>query len=260
MATLEESYQRFAIERHGPVTVLAFNRPEQRNKIDDRMHTELSTVFAAADHDPETLVAVLTGKGPAFMDGADRSASRSFSPGSPVSAFHEARLIIDTILNMTTPLIAAVNGDAHGLGAILASLTDSAFIERSARMGEPHVPYGVTAGNGAAALWPAIIGVNQAKRLIFGGEWLSAEESVQLGLAQHVVDDGASLDAALALAETWAAMPRFALTSSKRIVNMHLIAAAAHSMPTGLLLEEQSFATEDYRRILAEQRRAMEGP
>jgi enoyl-CoA hydratase/carnithine racemase len=195
---------------------------------------------------------VLTGAGDAFCVGGDSSPTRTFTTLTGLTPIQEARLIVETLLDLDKPVIAAVNGDALGLGAILATLADVAFVAPSARIGDRHVLGGVTAGNGSAALWPVLVGLTRAKYLVLNGEVLTGEQAVEIGLAHEVVDD--PLAAALALAARWAALPPFALQSTKSVLNTHLKEAAARALGYGLALEEQAMAGPEFAAVLAKRR------
>jgi enoyl-CoA hydratase/carnithine racemase len=247
-------YQVIQIGGSGPVRVIRLNRPEHGNSVDDAMHSELTRIFRDVQSDQNTRVAVLTGAGSAFCRGGDSSPSRTFTTLTGLSPIEEARLIVEGLLDLDKPLICAVNGDALGLGSILASLADVAFMDRSARIGDRHVAGGVTAGNGSAALWPSLIGVNRAKFLLMNAELLTADEACRLGLVHEVVDDGTALEAAVSLASRWAELPQFALRSTKAVLNAHLRTAAGVAFRYGLALEEQAMAGPEFQAVLAARR------
>lgn len=247
-------YSRIQTTVDGGVATLTLNRPDQGNAVDDAMHSELTSIFADAQRDARVRVVVLTGAGATFCRGGDSSPTRTFTTRTGLTPIQEARLIVETLLDLEKPVIAAVNGDALGLGAILATLADVAFVARSARIGDRHVLGGVTAGNGSAALWPAIVGINRAKYLVMNGEVLTADRAVELGLAHEVVDD--ALPAAMALAARWAELPPFALQSTKSVLNLHLKAAASRALGYGLALEEQAMAGPEFAAVLAARRAA----
>lgn len=246
------TYRTIRIERDGAIAILTLNRPEFGNSIDDTMHSELSRVFVDLRTDREIRVAVLTGAGDTFCVGGDSSPGRTFTTLTGLTPIEEGRTIIETLLDLNIPLIAAVNGDALGLGAVLAGLADVSFMTRSGRIGDRHVAGGVTAGNGAAALWPAIIGLNRAKFLLLGARLLESAEAERIGLVHRVVDD--AVPAALELAAEWAALPPFAVQSTKAILNTHLRAAAGLALRYGLAMEEQAMAGPEFQAALAARR------
>jgi enoyl-CoA hydratase len=246
----QDDYTRIRVEVDGHVATLTLDRPDHGNAVDDAMHSELTSVFGAAQRDSRVRAVVLTGAGRTFCRGGDNSPSRTFTTLTGLTPVQEARVIVETLLDLSKPLIAAVAGDALGLGAILATLADVAFVAPSARMGDRHVLGGVTAGNGSAALWPAIVGLNRAKYLVLNGEVLTAAQAVEYGLAHEVVPD--ALAAATALAVRWAELPAFALQSTKSVLNVHLKAAAARALGYGLALEEQAMAGPEFAAVRAQ--------
>jgi enoyl-CoA hydratase/carnithine racemase len=238
-------YSAIAVSVEERIAVLTLNRPDAENRVDDRMHSELAEVFAAVRRDKEILAVVLTGAGEVFCAGGDGGPDRRFETFTGLTPIEEGQAIVDGALALDQPLVAAVNGDAIGLGAILATLADAAFAAPGARIGDRHVAGGVTAGNGSAALWPLLVGLNRTKQLLFGAELIDAAAAAEAGLITAVVDDPPA--AARAQAAAWAAMPAYALQTTKRALNQHLRAAVANVMPLALALEEQSLARLDPR-------------
>jgi enoyl-CoA hydratase/carnithine racemase len=237
-----EGYETIRAEVDDGIAVVTLSRPEHRNSVDDRMHSELATVFRDVRAAKDVRAVVLTGAGEAFCSGGDSSPDRRFETFTGLTPIEEARQIVETLVDLDQPLVAAVNGDALGLGAILATLADSSFLARSARFGDAHVKGGVTAGNGSSAVWPLLVGLNTAKELLLGARILDAEEAHRLGLVQHVVGDDEVLPRALELARHWAELPAAAVQTTKRALNVHLKAAVAQVLPLALALEEQTLA------------------
>jgi enoyl-CoA hydratase len=245
-------YDRIRTEVDGGVATLTLDRPEHGNAVDDAMHSELTTIFADMRRDVRVRVVVLTGAGPAFCVGGDSSPTRTFTTLTGLTPIQEARQIVETLLDLDKPVIAAVNGDALGLGAILATLADVAFVTGEARIGDRHVLGGVTAGNGSAALWPVLVGLTRAKYLVLNGEVLTGQQAVEIGLAHEVTP--VPLRAATELATRWADLPPFALQSTKSVLNTHLKEAAARALGYGLALEEQAMAGPEFAAVLAKRR------
>ncbi|MGW5158362.1 enoyl-CoA hydratase/isomerase family protein [Nonomuraea wenchangensis] len=255
----QENYRTIAIDQRGPVVVLTLNRPGRRNAVDDVMHAELSTLFREARRCAGAEVFVLTGAGDAFCSGGDTDPDRPYSSSTGLTPIQEAAEIVYGLLELDQPLIAAVNGDATGLGAMLASAADVSFAVPGARFGDAHVRVGLPAGNGPAALWPLLAGPQRAKRLLLGGEMITADQAVAWGLLHELVAPGPAsnaLDAALELAGRWAALPRVAVRGTKATVNAALRAAVAQVLPLSLALEEQAMAGPEFRRLLAEAHQA----
>lgn len=223
------------------IATLTLNRPQEGNRVDDRMHSELSAIWGQVRADKDIKAVILTGAGDWFCGGGDASPNRRFETFTGLTPIEEAQTMIDGIVALDQPLVAAVNGDALGLGAILATFADASFVAPHARVGDRHVVGGVTAGNGSAALWPLLIGLNRTKQLLLEGELLTAAAAVEIGLITAVADDPVA--AAREQAQRWCALPSAALLTTKRVLNLHLRDAVQRVMPLALALEEQTLAT-----------------
>jgi enoyl-CoA hydratase/carnithine racemase len=246
-----EAYECIAVDvDERGITVLTLDGPDPRNAVTDAMHSELSTVFAAAQDDPRVRVVVLTGAGRTFSTGGDTAPDRAYVASTGRTVIEEARHIVDDIIAMSKPLIAAVNGHAVGLGATLTTLADVSFIDERARLGDPHVLAALPAGNGSAAIWPLLIGVNRAKYLLMTGELLSAADAERFGLVTRAVPEGTALDEALALAGRLVELAPQAVEGTKIAINRLLAAASAAVLPLSLALEDAAMRHPDFRAAL----------
>lgn len=233
------------------VALLTLNRPEKANAVDDVMHSELSTVFAAAQDDGRVRAVVLTGAGRTFSAGGDESATRQYSTTTGRSPIEEARHIVEDIVGLAKPLVAAVNGHAIGLGAVLATLADISYMSESAKLGDLHVHGALPAGNGAAVIWPLLVGLNRAKYLLMTGEILSAAEAERFGLVTRVVPPPDVLPSATAMAERLAALAPQAVQGTKVAINRLLALASGTVLPLSLALEAAAMEHDDFRAAMA---------
>ncbi|OBG78380.1 MULTISPECIES: enoyl-CoA hydratase/isomerase family protein [unclassified Mycobacterium] len=240
-----------AVDAATGVAVLTLNRPDKANAVDDVMHSELSTVFAAAQDDPRVRAVVLTGAGRAFSAGGDESGDRRYVTATGRTPIEEARHIVDDIVGLTKPMIAAVNGHAIGLGAVLATLADVSYMSEAAKLGDLHVHAALPAGNGAAAIWPLLVGLNRAKLLLMAGELLTAAEAERFGLITRVVAPADALPSAIAMAERLAALAPQAVQGTKAAVNRLLAAACGAVLPLSLALEAAAMDHDDFRAAMA---------
>jgi enoyl-CoA hydratase len=243
----QENYENILIEKRDGIAILTLNRPERLNAVNGTLHSELSTVFDDVQADGDVRVAVITGAGRAFCAGGDFGPGRDFVSKTGRSMMQEARRIVDTILDLEKPLIAAVNGHAVGLGATVALCCDVVIAARSAKIGDPHVKMGLTAGDGGAVIWPLLVGVNRAKYMLMTGDLITGEEAERIGLVNYVVDDDRVLDEALSLAQRLALGAPYAVQSSKVSVNKFIKSVSNLVLPLSLALEEVSMSKEDHR-------------
>jgi enoyl-CoA hydratase/carnithine racemase len=211
------------------------------------MHSELSTIFAAAHDDARVRAVVLTGAGRAFSAGGDESPDRRYATSTGRTPIDEARHIVEDVIAMPKPLIAAVNGHAIGLGALLATLADISFVSEKAKLGDLHVHAALPAGNGAAVIWPLLVGINRAKHLLMTGDILTAAEAERFGLVTRVLPADEVLPAAMAMAERLAALAPQAVQGTKTAINRLLAMASGAVLPVSLALEAAAMDSDDFR-------------
>lgn len=244
-----------AVDESTGVAVLTLNRPDKANAVDDVMHSELSTVFAAAQDDGRVRAVVLTGAGRTFSAGGDESSDRGYATSTGRTPIEEARHIVDDIVALTKPLVAAVNGHAVGLGAVLATLADISYVAESAKLGDLHVHAALPAGNGAAAVWPLLVGINRAKQLLMAGDLLTAAEAERLGLITRVVPTPEVLPAATSMAVRLAQLAPQAVQGTKMAINRLLALASGAVLPLSLTLEAAAMEHDDFRVAMEKLRR-----
>lgn len=238
-----------AVESRGPVRVVTMNRPDELNAFTIDMHVAFAQLWSELEDDPDVRAVVLTGAGRAFSAGGDLDDFEKRRVDFDVRrrAMREARRLVDDMLNVRVPIVAAVNGPAVGLGCTVATLCDVVFIAESAFLADPHVAVGLVAGDGAAVTWPAMTSMLKAKHYLFTGDRIPARDAVDLGLATFVVEPGEVLPAAIAYAERLARLPAFALQETKFVLNQQLRRAALGALALGLAAESQAHDLQPYR-------------
>lgn len=244
-----DGYETLTVERRGPVLTIVLDRPEAYNAVNARMHEELSRIFADVKRDPDARVIVLTGRGKAFCGGGDIDWMQDAidDPASFEQTIREAKDIVFSQLDLDRPLICRLNGAAAGLGASLALLCDIIIASDNARIGDPHVPVGLVAGDGGALIWPQLIGYARARKFLFTGELMTAAEAERIGLVTDVVSRD-ELDAAVdALADRLAASPTKALNWTKITANLPLKALFHAHFDTGAAYELMSNQSRDHQ-------------
>jgi len=207
---------RLLVREDSDVIVLTFNQPERRNALDRTAFGELTAALRAADQNSAVGAVVLTGAPPAFCAGADLDELKTRSDDDPRALGPAFEELLDTLVGLTVPLIAAVDGAAVGLGATLLLHCDLVVAGDQARLRFPFVSLGVTVEAGAGALLPDLVGAQQAARLLLTGCWVDADESFSLGLA--TVRAVEALPTALELGQAVAAAPREAVRTTRQLL------------------------------------------
>ena len=243
------------LDEAGLLTVL-LNRPEQRNALDTVMHEELSQVFARIVDDRPIKAILLSGNGRDFTVGADFNVMQDnidaggYPDGHP-GLLIESAAIIRNIMAIRQPIVAAVNGNALGIGATLALFADIVYMADDARIGDPHVKAGMVAGDGGAVIWPALLGVHRAKEFLMLGSMVPGPEAERIGLVNHCVPAAELMDRARETALALANGPSIAIQFNKKLVNKELEARITQVMDLSLALEAITLSTGDYNEAIA---------
>jgi enoyl-CoA hydratase/carnithine racemase len=213
-------YSRIESDEAAPgVRVIAFNRPEVRNAFDTTMYQEVTAALRAADGDEAVGAVVLTGRGTAFTSGQDLAEMAAIATGTAVEGAGQGFMgLLECLIDLSVPLLAAVNGVAVGLGFTLLPHCNLVLVDAEARLRVPFAELGVPPEAASSLLFPALMGWQQAARVLLTSDWVSAPELVELGLALKVCDAGSVLDETVALAARIAAHPRGATRASSSLV------------------------------------------
>jgi enoyl-CoA hydratase len=246
--------EELAVEIDGPIRIVRFNRPDELNAVNLKLHWAMANVWRQLARDTEAKVVILTGAGRAFSAGGDLDWITSFldDPVARDDSLREGAEIIDEMLRFPLPVIAAVNGAAMGLGCSVAVLSDIVLMSSKAYLADPHVAVGLVAGDGGAAFWPLLTPIMRSREYLFTGDRIDAATAVDLGLATRVIEPESLMEEAKTLALRFAAQPVQALRDTKRVVNMHLSSALAGAVAAGFAAERESMLSDDHRaRLMA---------
>jgi enoyl-CoA hydratase/carnithine racemase len=214
------------VERHGPVVVARFNRPEDRNTITDVEQSEEIVDFCRTmTRDTGVRAIVLTGSGKAFCAGgnvkqmAERSGMFEGSAYEIRNAYRTSvQMIGPAIHELEVPLIAAINGPAIGLGLDIACMCDIRLMADSAVVAESYVKLGIIPGGGGGWLLPRLIGPQRANVMTLTGDAIDAATALDYGLVAEVLPPERLMDRALELAGKIAANPGHATRMAKRLM------------------------------------------
>ncbi len=211
---------RIEIEEAAPgVRLIAFNRPEVRNAFDTAMYRQVTEALRAADGDETVGAVVLTGRGQAFTSGQDLAEMAAIATGTAVEGAGQGFMgLLDCLVDLSVPLLAAVNGVAVGLGFTLLPHCNLVLVDADARLRVPFAELGVPPEAASSVLFPAVMGWQQAARVLLTSDWVTADEAVSLGVALKVCPAGTVVDETVALAGRIAGFPRAATRASATLV------------------------------------------
>ncbi len=246
------------IAREGAVAVLTLNRPAARNALSPELACRLADAIEEAADDPSIRAVILTGAGTqAFCSGGDLGLSLPLLSGARAPADDwDRRFLADAGVNdrlasrgveMNKPVIAAVNGACMAGGMEMLLGTDIRLAVPQARFALPEAARGVIPFAGALARLPRQIPYALAMEMLLTGAALDAEAALRAGLIGQIVEPGALMPTAMALAQRIAANAPVAVQEIKRVV----IAASGRPLAEGFALEDTAkarvMATEDAR-------------
>lgn len=192
-------YDNISVKKDENIISITINRPSKLNALNRATIKELHDAFDKAEDDEDIRVIILTGSGEkAFVAGADISEFADFNvkEGSKLAKKGQ-EILFDFIENLSTPVIAAVNGFALGGGLELAMACHFRIASDNAKMGLPEVSLGVIPGYGGTQRLPQLVGKGKAMEMIMTAGMISAEEALHYGLVNYVV----SQDELLPMAE-----------------------------------------------------------
>lgn len=185
---------------HRGVATITLNRPERYNAYTTQMGRELFGALARLDADDGVRAIVITGAGKHFCAGADLEAGgATFAGDGTWSAAAELERSVQPWA-MRTPVIAAINGAAVGIGATLPLQWDIRLASERAKIGFVFVRRGILPEAGSTWLLPRLIGMSAAMELVLTGRLVTADEARALGLVSRVLPHDELLPAAQAMA------------------------------------------------------------
>nr|WP_294933598.1 enoyl-CoA hydratase-related protein [uncultured Flavobacterium sp.] len=190
------NYENILIEKENGISVITINRPTKLNALNKATIEELHNAFKAEEADKTTKVIIITGSGEkAFVAGADISEFSSFSvdQGAELAAKGQ-ELLFDFVQNLSTPVIAAVNGFALGGGLELAMSAHFRTASDNAKMGLPETSLGVIPGYGGTQRLAQLVGKGRAMEMIMTAGMVTADDAYRAGLVNHVVAQAELLD------------------------------------------------------------------
>ncbi|TCK67717.1 enoyl-CoA hydratase [Winogradskyella wandonensis] len=184
------SYNNILTETLNGITTITINRPSKLNALNRETIQELHNAFDGADQSKDTKVIIVTGSGEkAFVAGADISEFADFNveEGGKLAAKGQ-ELLFDFVENLSTPVIAAVNGFALGGGLELAMACHFRVASTNAKMGLPEVSLGVIPGYGGTQRLPQLVGKGRAMEMVMTAGMIDANQALSYGLVNHVVE------------------------------------------------------------------------
>lgn len=203
------------VRRDGTVMHIVIDRPSKKNALNKAMYEQLIAALAQADADDETRAILLSGAGQMFTAGNDLEDFRR--PFGNLKEF-PALQFVRALAALQTPIVAAVTGDAVGVGVTMLLHCDLIYASRRARFLLPFVDLGLLPEAGSTLLLPQRVGHAKAAELMLLCDMFDAEEALRLGLVNALGDEEEVERLALYAARRLADKPRAALAATRRLL------------------------------------------
>ena len=225
------------------IALIALNRPDKLNALDMKTRMEISD--AIDEIEERARVLIITGKGKAFAAGADINELSRRTPFEYIKLSKYGTWLNNRIENLEIPVIAGINGYALGGGCELVMACDIRIASEKARFGQPELNLGIMPGVGATQRLPRLVGLGMAKKLIFTGEIIDAQEALRIGLVEEVVEHERLMERCFEIARKIAEKPPLAIKMVKRALNATRTMGLEDGLRYEVALASLLFSTED---------------
>ena len=212
MPTLESDL--VLVKNAESVMEITFNRPDKLNALTSAMYRDLVKLLKAAEQDDTIRVVLFAGEGKSFTAGNDLVDFLNAKPGEAGEAAH----FIQAIHDFPKVVVAAVQGNAVGVGTTMLLHMDMVVASEDAKFVTPFADLGAVPEAGSAKLLPDWLGYQRAARMLLLGEPMLAQEAFEAGLIAKVVQAEELQATARNWALTLAKKPPRALRESKRLM------------------------------------------
>lgn len=199
------------------ILTLTLNRPEKQNAITREMYQNLADAINEANGDFGIRAILITSSSQNFTAGNDLFDFLNASPveeGSPVLNF------LGAIHNLTKPLLAAVSGNAVGIGTTMLFHCDVVVAAPGTKFSMPFVNLGLVPEAGSSLLFPRLVGYQRASKIFLTGEPFGPEEALDMGLIAEI--SNSPLEAAKSIAMKIGAQPPNAVIQTKALLKSEL--------------------------------------
>ncbi|WP_404452748.1 enoyl-CoA hydratase [Virgibacillus necropolis] len=228
------------------IALLTLNRSDAANAMSKALLDELNKYIVEIEQDSSIRCTIITGDGEkAFCAGADLKERKGMTEDQVIQAVRYIGASVSNVAKMKMPVIAAINGVAFGGGLELALACDIRIAVNTTKLGLTETSLAIIPGAGGTQRLTRLIGLGQAKRLIFTGKPVSTDEAINIGLVEQLTDQENLLNDAIEVANQIAKNGPIALKQAKTAIDKGIQA----DIETGLSIEhlcyKETIPTDD---------------
>ncbi|MEM6723020.1 MAG: enoyl-CoA hydratase-related protein [Bacteroidota bacterium] len=248
--SLPRGNETVLLEQHGGVGLITLNRPERYNAMVPASSEALMEALVYCETAPSIRAVVLTGAGKGFCAGADMGefAAEGIT-GTHVSAGIQTMYgpIVQRMMKMPKPIIAAINGSVAGVGISFALAADLRVMEPKSNIRFAFINIGLSTDGGCGWLLTRQVGYSRAFEIAIEGEKIYADRCYELGLCNKIAEEGTLLDKAMHWAHHLAARPTIAIGATKSVFNHALENSFASNMYHEAEQQAQCIESDDHK-------------
>ncbi|NQW74699.1 MAG: enoyl-CoA hydratase [Candidatus Planktophila sp.] len=195
------------------VLTLSLNRPQKMNALTRQMYGQLAQSLNSAASDADIRAVVITSEGEHFTAGNDIT---DFMENPPTDESSEVAKFLGAILEFPKPLLAAVKGNAVGIGTTMLLHCDVVVASPTAKFSMPFASLGLVPEGGSSLLFPALVGYQRAIKIFMTGESFDATQAFEMGLIAAIDVD--ALHGVSKIAQQIANQPPRAIMNTKALL------------------------------------------
>ena len=203
------------VARDDKILRVTINRPAKKNALTGAMYDAMREALELADRDDDIAAVLIAGTDGVFTAGNDIGdflAGTRDAHGSPAFRFITAIALCDT------PIVAAVDGNAVGVGTTMLFHCDLVYAAPSAKFRMPFIDLGLVPEAASSMTVPLRVGMAKASEWLLLGDAFDAHEAHRCGIVNRVVAAGELIDTARNAAMRLAAKPKQALAATRRLM------------------------------------------
>lgn len=239
------------------IAVVTLNRPDVRNAIKLSMWQDIASLFMGLGRDANVRAIILTGAGGNFSVGADVSEFANVRSNIAESKAYEVAVDAssDAIASVPKPVVAVLEGYCLGGGCHLSMSSDFRYAHTATSIGIPAAKLSIVYGVRSTQRLLALVGLTNAKRILYSADRYNAADAAAMGLIDHVCDD--PMANAMAFAANIAKLAPLSVEGAKKILTGLSMGPGVLDLKDADAFIDHASASEDYeegRRAFAEKR------
>ena len=181
-------YENIIFEKEGNIATITLNQPDVLNAVTYKMIEDILDAIGKLSEDDEVRTVIITGAGRGFCSGDDlRGMGTPPDFDRKDSLRQRQQMLIKAIRKLRKPVIAAINGNCHGMGNDIALACDFRIASEEAKLGDLRTSHAITIGTGATYQMPKVVGLAKAIELLLTGDMIDAKEAERIGLVNKTV-------------------------------------------------------------------------